>query len=138
MPDTAMSIAAPNGAIHLRREYLIIGDPMWLDAWGEIPYFLRKSRQNAGIDLNLKCRDALPTPLPARIAELGFSVYGGFFTKDGRRGAKGECPTRRRAPPQLIQSLGVPGGLVRWGGRMPDTAASAAAPNGAIYLCREY
>ena len=24
------------------------------------------------------------------------------------------------------------------GGRMPDTAMSIAAPNGAIYLCREY
>ena len=36
------------------------------------------------------------------------------------------------------QSPGVPGGLVRWGGLEPDTAASAAAPNGAIYLCREY
>ena len=34
MPDTAMSIAASNAVIHLRREYLIIGDPMWLDAWG--------------------------------------------------------------------------------------------------------
>ena len=34
MPDTAMSIAAPNGAIYLCREYLIIGDPMWLDTWG--------------------------------------------------------------------------------------------------------
>ena len=57
MPDTAASAAAPNGAIYLCREYLIIG---------------------------------------------------------------------------------VPGGLVRWGGRMPDTAMSIAAPNGAIYLCREY
>ena len=34
MPDTAASAAAPNAVIHLRREYLIIGDPMWLDAWG--------------------------------------------------------------------------------------------------------
>ena len=34
MPDTAMSIAASNAVIHLRREYLIIGDPMWLDTWG--------------------------------------------------------------------------------------------------------
>ena len=34
MPDTAMSIAASNAVIHLRREYLIIGDPMRLDAWG--------------------------------------------------------------------------------------------------------
>ena len=34
MPDTAMSAAASNAVIHLRREYLIIGDPMWLDAWG--------------------------------------------------------------------------------------------------------
>ena len=34
MPDTAMSIAVSNAVIHLRREYLIIGDPMWLDAWG--------------------------------------------------------------------------------------------------------
>ena len=34
MPDTAASAAAPNGAIYLCREYLIIGDPMWLDAWG--------------------------------------------------------------------------------------------------------
>ena len=88
MPDTAASAAAANGAIHLRREYLIIGDPMWLDAWGEIPYFLRKSRQNAGIELKFECRDALPAPLPARIAELGFAVYGGFFTKDERRGAE--------------------------------------------------
>ena len=120
MPDTAASAAAANGAIHLRREYLIIGDPMWLDAWGEIPYFLRKSRQNAGIELKFECRDALPAPLPARIAELGFAVYGGFFTKDERRVggtafqpfltgeafgfvrfclawqiAEGECPTRR-------------------------------------------
>ena len=34
MPDTAASAAASNAVIHLRREYLIIGDPMWLDAWG--------------------------------------------------------------------------------------------------------
>ena len=34
MPDTAASIAAPNGAIHLRREYLIIGDPGGLVRWG--------------------------------------------------------------------------------------------------------
>ena len=34
MPDTAASAAAPNGAIYLCREYLIIGDPMWLDTWG--------------------------------------------------------------------------------------------------------
>ena len=34
MPDTAASAAAPNGAIYLCREYLIIGDPMRLDAWG--------------------------------------------------------------------------------------------------------
>ena len=87
MPDTAASAAAANGAIHLRREYLIIGDPMWLDAWGEIPYFLRKSRQNAGIELKFECRDALPAPLPARIAELGFAVYGRFFC--GRRGRNG-------------------------------------------------
>ena len=33
-PNTAASAAAPNAVIHLRREYLIIGDPMWLDAWG--------------------------------------------------------------------------------------------------------
>ena len=103
------------------------------EQWGEIPYFLRKSRQNAGIDLNLECRDALPAPLPARIAELGFAVYGGFFTKDERRVggtalqpfltgeafgfvrfclawqiAEGLSPTRRRVPPQLIQSTGVP------------------------------
>ena len=118
--DTAMSIAASNAVIHLRREYLIIGDPMWPDTWGEIPYFLRKSRQNAGIDLNLKCRGALPAPLPARIAELGFAVYGGFFTKDERRvgertHGEGECPTRRRVPPQLIQSTGVPIVLEQWG-----------------------
>ncbi len=35
MPDTAASAAAPNGAIYLCREYPIIGDPMWLDTWGE-------------------------------------------------------------------------------------------------------
>ena len=34
MPDSAASAAAPNGAIHLRREYPIIGVPMWLDTWG--------------------------------------------------------------------------------------------------------
>ena len=34
MPDTAASAAASNAVIHLRREYPIIGDPMWLDAWG--------------------------------------------------------------------------------------------------------
>ena len=34
MPDTAASAAAPNAVIHLRREYLIIGDPMRLDTWG--------------------------------------------------------------------------------------------------------
>ena len=34
MLDTAASAAAPNGVIHLRREYLIIGDPMWPDTWG--------------------------------------------------------------------------------------------------------
>ena len=28
MPDTAMSIAASNAVIHLRREYLIIGVPI--------------------------------------------------------------------------------------------------------------
>ena len=33
-PDPAASAAASNAVIHLRREYLIIGDPMWLDAWG--------------------------------------------------------------------------------------------------------
>ena len=77
MPDTAMSIAAVNQ---------LSGVPIVLEQWGGIPYFLRKSRQNAGIELNLKCRDALPSPLPARIAELGFAVYGGFFTKDWRRG----------------------------------------------------
>ena len=33
-PDTAMSIAASNAVIHLRREYLITGVPMWLDTWG--------------------------------------------------------------------------------------------------------
>ena len=85
MPDTAMSIAAA---------YLISRGSIVPEQWGEIPYFLRKSRQNAGIDLNLKCRDALPAPLPARIAELGFAVYGGFFAADGRRGAErpgGEC-----------------------------------------------
>ena len=80
-PDTAMSIAAPNGAIHLRREYLIIGVPIVPEQWGEIPYFLRKSRQNAGIDLNLKCRDALPAPLPARIAELGFFSIREIFLR---------------------------------------------------------
>ena len=87
MPDTAASAAASNAVIHLRREYLIIGDPMWPDTWGEIPYFLRKSRQNAGIDLNFECRGALPAPLPARIAELGFAVYIRFFAADeGRNG----------------------------------------------------
>ena len=73
MPDTAMSAAAVNQ---------LPGVPIVLEQWGEIPYFLRKSRQNAGIDLNLKCRGALPAPLPARIAELGFAVYGRFFTAD--------------------------------------------------------
>ena len=34
MPDTAMSIAAPNAVIHLRREYLIIGVPIVLEQWG--------------------------------------------------------------------------------------------------------
>ena len=34
MPDTAMSIAAPNAVIHLRREYPIPGDPMWPGTWG--------------------------------------------------------------------------------------------------------
>ena len=29
-----MSAAASNAVIHLRREYLIIGDPMWFDTWG--------------------------------------------------------------------------------------------------------
>ena len=48
---------------------------------------MRKSRQNAGIDLNLKCRDALPAPLPARIAELGFfSIRGIFYERRGTRG----------------------------------------------------
>ena len=28
MPDTAASAAASNAVIHLRREYLIIGDPI--------------------------------------------------------------------------------------------------------------
>ena len=51
---------------------------------------------------------------------------------------EGLSPTRRRVPPQLIQFTVVPGGLVRWGGRMPDTAMSIAASNGAIYLRREY
>ena len=74
MPDTAMSIAAVNQ---------LPGVPIVLEQWGGIPYFLRKSRQNAGIDLNLKCRGALPAPLPARIAELGFAVYIRFFAADG-------------------------------------------------------
>ena len=43
MPDTAMSIAAPNGAIYLCREYLITGVPGGLVRWGEkgitaVPY----------------------------------------------------------------------------------------------------
>ena len=58
-----MSIAAVNQSP---------GVPIVPEQWGEIPYFLRKSRQNAGIDLKFECRDALPAPLPARIAELGF------------------------------------------------------------------
>ena len=73
-PDTAASAAAVNQSP---------GVPIVPEQWGEIPYFLRKSRQNAGIDLNLKCRDALPAPLPARIAELGFAVYVRFFAADG-------------------------------------------------------
>ena len=80
MPDTAMSAAAVNQ---------LPGVPIVLEQWGEIPYFLRKSRQNAGIDLNLKCRDALPAPLPARIAELGFfSIRGIFYGRRGRNGIK--------------------------------------------------
>ena len=78
-PDTAASAAAVNQ---------LSGVPIVPEQWGEIPYFLRKSRQNAGIDLNLKCRDALPAPLPARIVELGFAVYIRFFAADGRRGAE--------------------------------------------------
>ena len=58
MPDTAMSIAAVNQSP---------GVPIVPEQWGEIPYFLRKSRQNVGRELNFECRDALPTPLPTRI-----------------------------------------------------------------------
>ena len=120
MPDTAMSIAAVNQSP---------GVPIVPEQWGEIPYFLRKSRQNAGIDLNLKCRDALPAPLPARIAELSFfsireiflRYTGDFFAADGGgtalqpfltgeafgfvrfclawQIAEGLSPTRRRVPP---------------------------------------
>ena len=84
-PDTAASAAAVNQSP---------GVPIVPEQWGEIPYFLRKSRQNAGIDLNLKCRDALPAPLPARIAELGFAVYIRFFAADGGGTALQPFPTR--------------------------------------------
>ena len=85
MPDTEMSIAAVNQ---------LPGDPIVLEQWGGIPYFLRKSRQNAGIELNLKCRGALPAPLPARIAELGFfSIREIFLRQTGDRTALQPFPT---------------------------------------------
>ena len=56
--------------------------------------------------------------------------------------AEGLSPTRRRVPPQLIQSTGVPIVPEQWGKTTADnavpSAASAAVPNAPIHSGREY